>query len=311
MRKDDNQSTREHFAVEADKLSINIRDLRNAYHETQEDLALAINVTKTAISNYENGNRTPSIFEILGIAHHYRLTVERLLYGDYHNRTIHDSMQVNREDVSKSIWSILLKTAATEQARQNESFEKAYTMHLKIIDSIGKNNYTSMNDFAVQCESMQALYKQALNEGVLEANVNLLWYPMYISIGVSSLTKRFLEHGTYREQDATALQILKETMMPAIDDPSDDDICEWKDAMLEDLRLEIYSQIRSLKEAGPKEYRDLADYYIALMYRFDFRTDALSSEESYVIGQELLTMGLIMENPFAAEYLESFSVFHQ
>jgi hypothetical protein len=168
-----------------------------------------------------------------------------------------------------------------------------------------------MNDFAVQCESMQALYKQALNEGVLEANVNLLWYPMYISIGVSSLTKRFLEHGTYREQDATALQILKETMMPAIDDPSDDDICEWKDAMLEDLRLEIYSQIRSLKEAGPKEYRDLADYYIALMYRFDFRTDALSSEESYVIGQELLTMGLIMENPFAAEYLESFSVFHQ
>jgi hypothetical protein len=70
-------------------------------------------------------------------------------------------------------------------------------------------------------------------------------------------------------------------------------------------------EIRSLKEAGPKEYRDLADYYIALMYRFDFRTDALSSEESYVIGQELLTMGLIMENPFAAEYLESFSVFHQ
>ena len=45
------------------------------------------------------------------------------------------------------------------------------------------------------------------------------------------------------------------------------------------------------------------------MYRFNFRTDALSPEESYVIGTELLTMGRIMENPYANRYLKMFDSF--
>lgn len=41
------------------RLGANIRSLRKAYGETQEQLAEAIFVEKNTISNYENGKREP------------------------------------------------------------------------------------------------------------------------------------------------------------------------------------------------------------------------------------------------------------
>ena len=50
-RKEENQVIREHFQVESSKLAQNIKNLRLAHEETQDDLAIAINVTKSTISN--------------------------------------------------------------------------------------------------------------------------------------------------------------------------------------------------------------------------------------------------------------------
>ena len=104
-------------------------------------------------------------------------------------------------------------------------------------------------------------------------------------------------------------RMYKDTMMPSPENPEDPELEEKKSNVLDAYRLEIYTLLRILKQSNVAEYRDLADYYTALMYRFNFRTDALSPEESYVIGTELLAMGRIMGNPYANRYLKMFDLF--
>ena len=58
------------------KISENIRNLRKAHGETQEELSKIIGVVNTTISNYENGTNFPNT-EILNlIASHYGITID-------------------------------------------------------------------------------------------------------------------------------------------------------------------------------------------------------------------------------------------
>lgn len=43
-----------------ERLGANIRSLRKAYGETQEELGAALDVEKSTVSNYEKGNREPN-----------------------------------------------------------------------------------------------------------------------------------------------------------------------------------------------------------------------------------------------------------
>lgn len=104
-------------------------------------------------------------------------------------------------------------------------------------------------------------------------------------------------------------KLIKTDTLPAVDDLDDTELYELKFETIRDFRLEIYSLIRTLKQSDVIKYRHLADYYIALLYRHDCMTDSLSPEESYAIGSELLTLGRIMENPYANCYLETFDRF--
>ena len=67
-RKEENQELLEYFQAECEKLPENIQNLRTIYGESQTTLANLLHVTKSAISNYELGLRTPSIFILLAIA---------------------------------------------------------------------------------------------------------------------------------------------------------------------------------------------------------------------------------------------------
>jgi hypothetical protein len=103
--------------------------------------------------------------------------------------------------------------------------------------------------------------------------------------------------------------------MPAVDDNEDDEdaieLYELKEHFLDTMSPIILSLIRTLKQSTEANYRDLADYYIALMYRYDFRTDAYSPEENYAIGAELITIGRIMENPYAKRHFETYNLLLQ
>lgn len=64
------------------RLGNNIRCIRIAYGETQEQLGFIIGVEKTTISQYENGKREPSRDVLCAIAEHYVISVEELTQCD-------------------------------------------------------------------------------------------------------------------------------------------------------------------------------------------------------------------------------------
>ena len=70
------------------KLPSNIRGLRKTFGESITDLALAIGVGNTAVSNYELGDRIPDRNVLKRIAKHYHITENELVHGDYSNMKV-------------------------------------------------------------------------------------------------------------------------------------------------------------------------------------------------------------------------------
>ena len=327
-RQAENDALREYFRVEICKLADNIRSLREAYGETQIDLANVVHVVKATISQYETGKRVPDLLTLMAIAHHYGLTVERLIYGDYDVKILNDKIPLrenethenratnnqktlnqlpsNMKNANKILWETILEIMVSDQALANEHFRRAYEYHCQTLQALieGKGFWDRYT-----INKQQELYNLAIQDHILEAVVNMLWWPMCESISTSIQTNRLRENYSRYSKNTPALTILKETIMPTLDDLENPEFEEAKSTILDSHRLVIYDLIRILKQVDDIQYRNLADYYTALMYRFDFRTESLSSEESYAIGSELLTMGAIMENPYAKRYLLMFEEF--
>lgn len=66
-----------------EKLGNNIRCLRMAYGETQEQLGDAIGVEKNTVSSYEKGRTEPNKEILSLISSHYMISVEELLSYDF------------------------------------------------------------------------------------------------------------------------------------------------------------------------------------------------------------------------------------
>lgn len=62
--------------------SSNLKFLRNRKKKTQEFVATSLNMTRSTLNNYENGNTTPSLRALLAIADYYRISVDSLLRID-------------------------------------------------------------------------------------------------------------------------------------------------------------------------------------------------------------------------------------
>lgn len=61
------------------ELNQQLKDLREKYHLSQEELASQLNVTRQAVSNYERGKTVPDIFTLQRIAEIYDISIDQLL----------------------------------------------------------------------------------------------------------------------------------------------------------------------------------------------------------------------------------------
>lgn len=64
------------------KVSKNLRRLRKAQGKTQEQLAEALNVTRQAISNWENDKTQPDLNSLEALAQIFNVEIEELIYGE-------------------------------------------------------------------------------------------------------------------------------------------------------------------------------------------------------------------------------------
>ena len=62
-------------------VNTSIKDLRKKKNMTQDELAVRLNVTRQAVSNWENGKTQPDIETLTQLAEAFDVSVERIIYG--------------------------------------------------------------------------------------------------------------------------------------------------------------------------------------------------------------------------------------
>lgn len=284
-----------------EKLAENIRNLRIAFGESGLELALAIGAESTSsISQYENGKRIPKRDVLQKIATHYRITENELIYGDFSELTIKKVKVYDREN-NKRAFDTLCPIVCSNGALRNEDFRKAYEIHkreyLKAAEGIGFNGN--------EVEQCLELYQCAQEAGVLEAYANYLSWSILLGMVMYIWSPELIERlENDKNKDLSFEELIKDYFLLSFDKESDEKheaLAAAREEYIRDNEIGIYASIRYLKSS--KEYADLGDYYLALIYRFDLVSNDCSEEMNAAIGNEMLRVLLVMGNPFARGFL--------
>lgn len=283
------------------KLGANIRGLRKCFGETQLDLAMAIGIEKTAISNYELGERIPERDVLIKIAKHYRITENELLHGNFVNLKNMSKMPVNDKEYNKAMFDKMLPLICSDRALENEKFKEAYTMHQEIYELIIEGKEFDPD----RIERCMNLYDSAREEGVIESAANYLWWLFFFSFTLSFLTPKMLDNiNAFKQKNATVKDILHNGYLPSFDnEPIDEETQEFQEArkcFIEDNEVSIIVNIYRLKHT--QEYQDLGDYYLALYYKLDIISNTLSLEMNSAVGDEMLLAFSMMGNSYAKSF---------
>lgn len=281
--------------------------LRNFYGESRAQLAEALGVIPNCISNYENGDRVPERNELFMIAKHYNVTYESLLTCDFANVFGCTDILINDEANRHVIYSTLLPIVYTDEALENKNFKEAFDLHCEIYDALCKDNA----DFAeLNIDRCTRLYQAAVEDDIIEARANLLWWPMFRCIGVTALNKGIEKTTPLLSKDATAGDVFKSGYLVNLVDLEYDKTKDWdaaKISIVSSFLDTIVVNIFNLKATHDLALCELADYYIAIAYMYNiFALERLSMAESRKIGEEMLQICNLMHNPYAENFYDVF-----
>ena len=291
-------------AKQFNRLKYNIYYLRNIYGETRAQLAKAIGVSPSTIGNYENGIRFPERTELYLIAKHYKVTISKLLEGDFSNSFVETDWLINDVSNRELVFSTLLPIVYTDEAKENPDFKEAFDLHCKIYRALCRDD----NDFAfLNIDKCTRLYQKALEDNIIEARANLLWWPMYRCIGLSNINKEITDSIGLKSQDSTIGDMLRAVYLTTVDDLENDDFEEQKEEFIRSYLGTIITNIYLLKNTHDLALCELADYYTAIAYKFNVMGHGrLTIELGNEIGEEMLLFCNFMKNPYAEKYYALF-----
>lgn len=284
------------------KLGANIRGLRKGYGETQLELATAIGVEATAISNYELGERIPERDVLLNIAKHYRITENELLNGNFANLKNMSKTPINDKKYNKAMFDKIFPLICTDKALKNSHFKEAYSMHQEmyrvIIDGVEFDTD--------KIERCMELYDTAREEGVIEGAANYLWWLFFFAFTFTFLTPQMLDNiSEFKKKNATVRDIIQNGYLLSFDDePTDEETREFLEArksFIEENEASMLVNIYRLKHT--QEYQDLGDYYLAFYYKLDIISNTLSPEMNSAVGDEMMLAFSLMGNPYTGSFL--------
>ncbi len=277
------------------RLGANIRYLRRAYGETQEELGYIINVEKNTISNYENGKREPDKFILTAIARHFMVTVEELIHQDF------SSIQKLTFDNTLFFKKIdeIIPIISSNDAMENECFCKAYTAHYKIYEGLKKSNFDNIDKLDICIDG----YFKAENDrnAKVESACNLISM-FYLLLIMFKDTPSIISN-----PPAILIQIAKkdDNTRKIIENPDSNFENECKELleMFEDEdfqeMLDEYKYI--LKKS--QNWSELADYFLALQYVFNLVQNNLTPEFNRRVGTEMLNSLISVKNDYATRFM--------
>jgi len=276
------------------RLGHNIRCIRVAYGETQEDLGAAIGVEKNTVSYYENGKREPNKDTLRAIAVHYMVSVEELLSSDFSNI---GEIVVNPNALWEHIDEVFPVTCS-DAALKNAHFKKAYTIHRKFFDQLKKIK-TEANDIDICIEE----YWEACEDknSPVEASANFVGL-FYLLMGSLKLTPMFMKN-----HPAAMLQVISrnpkvrriiENTNPNLEKDVEDIFNSMDDLEVYEMLSERLTIIKKSEKWYP-----LADYYLAMPFIWNLVENNLGFEINRRIGVEMLNALVAVGNPYAAHFL--------
>lgn len=277
------------------KIGNNIRSLRHAYGESQEELGRILHVTKSAVSNYERGDRPQPQEIIIAIAEHFGLTYEEFINSDF---TMIDKINIDSDYIERNILTIF-PIISTEDAIKNESFRKAYESHKKGIYLAGKIDSKGLQ-MIFDCFR---LYIDALEDerSKSEASANIIG--LYYLFLVFWRAPSVVENNTW----AIFLQLLStDTKIKTYINDDNSSYKKKAEEIITELQssewVEFISKcIKNIKRSN--KWVDLADYYLALPYVFFLVDNGFSRIFNNKIGMEMLKTFSSIGNEYATSYL--------
>lgn len=69
-----------------DNRLIGLKEIRKARHINQQKLAFDLNISREAISYYENGKRSPDVGMLKKMATYFGVTIDYLVFGEQCNK---------------------------------------------------------------------------------------------------------------------------------------------------------------------------------------------------------------------------------
>ena len=278
------------------KLGNNIRSLRIAYGETQEQLGEAIYVEKNTVSNYENGKREPDKKTLIAIANHFMVSEGELLHS---NLTAIRTITVDKDAFWKNI-DIILPIVSSEQALKNAHFKKAFDAHKAFYAQLHKVSMDGIDNVDVCFDG----YLEAVEDDDIEAeaaaNFIALWYLLMMSIKAAPVIMK--------NQPAALMQVAAreektrkviENVNPSFEADAKALLREIEDDGMQDMMSEMLTTVKR-----SKDWSDLADYYLALQYIWNLVDNDLDWGFNRRIGTEMMGAFVTVKNIYAARFMK-------
>lgn len=277
------------------KLGKNIKDLRKAHGETQQELGRAIGVEFNTISMYESGKRQPDLQILQSIASHYGYTVDQLIRADFSDLDLSNIVFTWENIVS--MLGIIFPIVSSDKALEDPCFAKGYAYTKKIIADLKKGEAV-----------MRGLFERALDEysyslkesGTKESAANILWlvYVLYSLLPDEHSIKigKALLYGK-----AARTEFIKNYVLKNKGDANEETEMNKK-LYARDMSEVIVACIQLLK--GSPEYTNSADYYLALRYVIGMVDTDYGQDWNKAIGMEMMLSFLTLSNPYAFAFVE-------
>lgn len=278
-----------------EKFGKNLRGLRKSFGETQLELAFAIGVGDSTISQYESGKQMPERDVLLKIAKHYHITETGLLYGEYAHTPNMTKIPLDDTEHNMEALLKLFPIICTPQALANDEFKQAHGIHMSFLESLSTGGDVCDDEI----ESCINLYKNVGKDGLVEGRANYLWWMMVKGFIINMSTPRLLEQMELTGGKIPTFKELVTCLLPSFDEEEselDYDTSSKRLTFFEENGVDILVNIAILRREDG--YYDLGDYYLAWCYLLGLRSDSLSLEMSCAVGAELLSTFSMMGNTY-------------
>ena len=279
-------------------LPSNLKHLRKSYGETQEELANALHLEKSTISQYENGSRKPDEEILKGIAKRYGVTMDLLLYEDL--SFFPDMLAYFSNIDSNSLTTARLYPIYNLDNRFDTKTIRAFEAHKQLLFG------SSEEKDEVDIDLIVDAYGEAYEKFDIDSDE-------FLVIAVNSLSLYMLLFSSiYNEESGKQLKdfVLKDkrskkeisSFVLNIVLPNFNDNEIKTPQFKRDINEFFLYLIEILKET--RKYSKVADYFFALRYMFNLVDNDYDYATNQLIGSELITGLSRLNNPYAKRFIE-------